>query len=232
MDDNEIPGGPVSNRPLKFCWVLDVSGSMAGEKIGQLNHAIREALPAMIAAANENAHARVEVQVLTFSNGARWQTPTAIPLEQFTWSNISEGGITDMGAAMELLAKALHVDAMPDRSLPPVLVLVTDGQPTDNFDAGLATLMAQPWATKAIRLGIAVGTDADEEPLRKFVDNPEMAILHANNSETLVQYIKWASTAALKAATAPNAAGKSSLSNGNVGPIAAPPAQVDTTTVW
>jgi uncharacterized protein YegL len=41
----DLPGGPISHRPLRFYWMLDVSGSMRGEKIGELNHAIREALP-------------------------------------------------------------------------------------------------------------------------------------------------------------------------------------------
>jgi len=42
-----LPGGPIASRPLHFIWILDCSGSMQGEKIGQLNFAIREAIPAM-----------------------------------------------------------------------------------------------------------------------------------------------------------------------------------------
>jgi uncharacterized protein YegL len=43
---------------------------------------------------------------------------------------------------------------MEQRALPPVLVLISDGQPTDDFEAGLATLMAEPWARKAVRLAV------------------------------------------------------------------------------
>ncbi len=50
---------------------------------------------------------------------------------------------------------------MEERALPPVLVLISDGQPTDDFDTGLSTLMRQPWAQKAVRLAIAMGHDAD-----------------------------------------------------------------------
>ena len=44
----DLPGGPISHRPLRFYWMLDVSGSMLGEKIGALNFAVREALPHMV----------------------------------------------------------------------------------------------------------------------------------------------------------------------------------------
>lgn len=43
-----IPGGPMASRPVHFFWILDCSLSMTMDgKIGELNSAIREALPAM-----------------------------------------------------------------------------------------------------------------------------------------------------------------------------------------
>ncbi len=38
---------------------------------------------------------------------------------------------------------------MTDRALPPVLVLISDGQPTDSLKKELAELMDQPWGKKA-----------------------------------------------------------------------------------
>ena len=35
------PGGELASRPLHFFWVVDCSGSMYGEKIGTVNHAIQ-----------------------------------------------------------------------------------------------------------------------------------------------------------------------------------------------
>ncbi len=65
---------------------------MAGAKIGALNHAIREALPAMKASADENPHAAVEVRVMTFGTGYQWHTKAPVPLEQFGWSDVSIRG--------------------------------------------------------------------------------------------------------------------------------------------
>jgi len=200
---SDLPGGAISNRPLRFYWLLDVSGSMAGQKIGELNHAIRESLPAMKTSADENPHAAVEVRAMTFSTSYRWVTPKPVPLANFTWTDVSVSGITDMGAALKGMAGELSVNNMPERGLPPVLVLVSDGQPTDDFETGLKALLAEPWGKRAVRIAIGIGRDADLETLRKFICHPEIEPLTANNPEELVNYIKYVSTTVLKSASAP-----------------------------
>jgi uncharacterized protein YegL len=198
-----LPGGPIASRPLHFIWILDCSGSMAGEKIDQLNFAIREALPAMQDTAIENPNAQVLVRVVTFSDGARWHVSTPTPIADFKWSDVTPGGVTDMGAALALVAEQLRIPPMTDRALPPVLVLISDGGATDDFSAGLKTLMAESWGKKAVRLAIAVGRDADHEVLTRFIGTGELKPLQANNAPALVGYIKWLSTAVLKAASSP-----------------------------
>ena len=89
-----------------------------------------------------------------------------------------------MGQALKLVADQLKIPPMTDRALPPVLVLITDGQPTDDFKSGLQALMNEPWGKKAVRIGIAIGSDADEKVLQDFIGNPEIRPLQANNSET------------------------------------------------
>jgi len=113
------------------------------------------------------------------------------------------GGNTDMGAALQMIADVLRMPPMELRALPPVLVLISDGQPTDDFDKGLNALLAQPWGKKSVRIAIAIGQDAEHKALQKFIGHAELAPLQANNPETLVKYIKWASTAVLKSASAP-----------------------------
>ena len=85
----------------------------------------------------------------------------------------------------------------------PSLWLISDGQPTDSFEKGLTELMDQPWGTKAVRIAIAIGADAEHDVLQKFIGHPEFKPLQANNAETLVRYIRWASTEVLKSASSP-----------------------------
>lgn len=47
------PGGELASRPLHFFWVVDCSGSMYGEKIGTVNHAIQSTIPEMVDAAKD-----------------------------------------------------------------------------------------------------------------------------------------------------------------------------------
>lgn len=83
---------------------------------------------------------------------------------------------------------------MPQRALPPLLLLCTDGAPTNNFSLGLQALMDEPWGRKSVRLGVAIGEDDDTETLHQFIGNPEIIPLQANNLEDLVRYMNWVST--------------------------------------
>src|SRR5438874_1410085 len=108
-----------------------------------------------------------------------------------------------MGKALTLVADQLKMPPMTERALPPVLVLISDGQPTDDFQSGLTALMRQPWGIKAVRIAIAIGEDADLSVLEAFVGNRELKPLQAHNAEVLVQYIRWVSTVVLQTVSSP-----------------------------
>lgn len=229
----KLPGGPVATRPLHFIFIADCSGSMSGAKIQSLNHAIREAIPHMREVAHGNPNAEVLVRAIKFSAGAHWHVSQPTNVDAFEWMDLSVSGMTDMGRALVLATEALKTPPMPERALPPVLVLISDGQPTDDFDGGLRALMAEPWGKKAVRLAIAIGEDADTAVLQRFIGHAELQPLRANNSEELVNYIRWASTAVLKAASAPASQTHSAPAGVNV-PLPPPPAAgpVDPNDVW
>jgi hypothetical protein len=59
------PGGELASRPLHFIWICDCSGSMQYDgKIQSLNNAIKEAIPHMQSAADENPNAQVFVRAM------------------------------------------------------------------------------------------------------------------------------------------------------------------------
>jgi uncharacterized protein YegL len=137
----------------------------------------------------------------------------------------SSAGNTDLGAALRMMAEALRIPPMTDRALPPVLVLVSDGQPTDEWEAGLQALMQQPWGKKSVRIAIAIGGDADLPVLKQFIGRGELEPLQANNPDALVRYIRWVSTAVLQSASAPHSQAHGASPTGNVPiPMAVPEA--------
>ena len=231
---NRRPGGELASRPLHFIWICDCSGSMqANGKIQSLNNAIKEAIPHMQRAADENPNAQVFVRAITFSDGARWHVADPQPVAAFQWDDVKAGGMTDLGKAIAMVAEQMCIPPMSDRALPPILVLVSDGQPTDDFSAALRDLLELPWGRRAVRIAIAIGDDADHDALRQFIANAEIPVLQANNAETLVNYIRWASTAVLKAASAPASQVRSSRGFANVPVPQPPPASVvSPTDVW
>ena len=211
------PGGELATRPLHFIWITDCSGSMKSDgKIQALNTAIREAIPHMQRVADENPNAEVLVRALKFSSGAQWHLAQPTRVADFTWSDLAANGTTDMGKALALVAEQLKMPPMSERALPPVLALVSDGQPTDNFQKGLASLMDEPWGKKAVRVAIAIGDDADLDVLRQFIGHPEIEPLRANNPEALVNSIKWVSTAVLQAASSPASQTSAAIAPGSM----------------
>jgi len=172
-------------------------------KIQSLNTAIKEAIPHMQDVADENPNAQVLVRAVKFSDGAQWHLSQPTDIADFKWEDLEAGGVTAMGMALGIVADQLKIPPMTDRALPPVLVLISDGQPTDDFAGGLQALMNEPWGRKAVRVAIAIGEDADQEVLKRFIGNPELKPLQANNPEALIKYIRWVSTAVLKSASAP-----------------------------
>ena len=189
------PGGEYASRPLHIIWLLDCSGSMSqGGKIEALNNAIREVIPAMRKAAEGNPEAQFYVRVLKFSSGAEWHVHEPTLLADFKWTDLVAQGETDMGQAFALLAAELGKLPQNARMLPPQLILVSDGKPTDDWRGGLQALFDMPWGKRAIRQAIAIGQDADQETLRKFIDNQERPVIRADNAEQLIRYFRYVST--------------------------------------
>ena len=122
---------------------------------------------------------------------------------------------------------------MTNRGLPPVLVLLSDGQPTDNFEDGLNKLLNVPWGKKAIRISIAIGEDANMMVLQQFIGSDERSPLHARNPETLSNYIRWVSTVIQSASARPRSKQKQDEYQDSNVEIPKPPEMISTATdVW
>ncbi|ROO84834.1 uncharacterized protein YegL [Actinocorallia herbida] len=200
----DMPGGEMAHRPVHFFWLIDASGSMAVDgKIQQLNFAVREALPEMRRVADDNASAQLLVRAVTFASGARWHVPRPTLVSDFQWPDVSAGGTTDLGDALRLVAAELNTPPMPQRAMKPVLALVSDGQPTDDWQSGLDAVDATPWGKRAVRVAISIGRDCDRGVLRRFLGNPELEPFEANSPKQLAAAIRWASTAVVKSASMP-----------------------------
>lgn len=223
------PGGEMAKRPLNFFWVVDCSGSMSVDnKMQQVNYAIQSTIPDMREAAKDNTNAQLFVQAMQFSTGATWITSKPEEIDSYEWRDMNAGGVTELGKAFDLLCGQLSIPPMSDRALPPVIVLLSDGQPTDSYKSQLENLLNMPWGKKSVRIAIAIGKDADRQVLEEFTGNSEM-VLDANNPQALVALIKWASTVAKQVSTPASrrAVSEDATNQGQPAPVQTGPVTVD-----
>ncbi|WP_130472628.1 vWA domain-containing protein [Candidatus Magnetaquicoccus inordinatus] len=205
-----VPAGEVAKRTLHFFWLADCSGSMSGTKMATLNQSIREVLPEIAEVVKDHPQVRVEMRAIRFASLAEWHVgPSPMPLAHFTWPDLRPEGATATSQALRMLAQQLEIHKMPDRGLPPVCLLISDGFCTDSaeeYELAIQELDRLPWGMKAVRLAIAIGDEShyDEQELLKFVSpalRKEVGILKAHNKSDLLNHIKWASTAAVRSSS-------------------------------
>ena len=122
--------------------LTDVSGSMASDgKIQALNQAIQQMVS--VFADEDDLRAEIHVAVITFGGAAASLHIPLTPAAQITWQDMPAAGGTPLGAALNL-ATALVEDRgqVPTRAYRPTIVLISDGQPNDEWEKALAAMLA------------------------------------------------------------------------------------------
>jgi uncharacterized protein YegL len=200
-NDTLMPGGGVARRPLHFIIMADCSGSMKGAKMQALNSALRGMLPHLLRWEREQLKAQLFIRILGFATDARWHVaePTGVEELNARWRDLEyvHWGWTNMGPAFESVAEVLAPGRLETRALRPAILLVTDGLPTDppgGFEHGLATLTRQPAGRLSLRLAVAIGRDANSEPLDRF-RSPEVPMLLAETADMIAKRLIVASIA-------------------------------------
>lgn len=194
-DDPLKTFSPVKKNMVLF-FLIDVSSSMKGERIDTMNRAMREVLPELIAVGGSNTDIRVAV--LEFGSGWEWITPEPVLLEEFqNWRELSADGVTDLGMALEELNTKMSRRQFlnsPSLSYAPVVFLITDGYPTDNYRRGLEVLKKNKWFQAGIKIALALGRGVDKHILEEFTGDPEF-VIEAKNTEMLYQLVRHISIA-------------------------------------
>lgn len=188
--------------------IIDVSGSMSGEKIGQVNSAM-ESVPDQLRKINDDSiEANLLVAPLEFSNGARWvslKNEEPMSPEAYRWVDVKANGVTDLGEAFKKLAQKLTVTEkggwMKGRGgAAPVLILLSDGGPTDDYRTQLESLKKRGWFRAAIKFAISIGDDADDRVLAEFTGNPE-AVIKIRDFKDLSSIVRTVIVSASKSAS-------------------------------
>jgi len=204
MSDDLLAKVEGVRRVMVLFFIIDTSGSMDGDKIGKVNQAIKDVVPEIQNISNENADAKIKIAVLEFSNGATWITDKGpVEAENFVWKKLEAVGVTDFGAACRTLNDKLSTKAFMAEatgSYAPALILLSDGEPTDDWKSGLDKLKGNNWFKAAIKVAIAIGEGADKNVLKEFTGSIE-TVLEVNNGAALVKMIRFVSVRASQVAS-------------------------------
>lgn len=192
MDTNRVK---IARRTMTLFFLVDTSGSMDGDKIGSVNDAIRETVPDLQDLSDSNPDAAIKIAALPFDTDVRWLYPQPIDSADFRWNDLQANGLTSFGAALiELNTKLSKTQFLQEAagSFAPVIILLSDGGPTDNYKKALDGIQQNNWFKYAIKVAIAIGNDADKNVLTEFTGNSE-AVIEVHNRSALKAIIKFVS---------------------------------------
>ena len=184
---------PSPRKVMTLFYLVDTSGSMSGSRIGTVNAAMEECIPLLKEVAQANDDAEIKVAILQFSSGCSWITPASGPvdLEDIIWNDLQAGGMTEFGGALFELDKKLSRNEYlksQTGAYAPVILLLSDGGPTDDWESGLNQIKQNNWFKHAIKIAIDIESGSDRSVLAQFTGNPE-AILDAKDTATLKKMI-------------------------------------------
>ncbi|WP_118975163.1 TerY-C metal binding domain-containing protein [Taibaiella koreensis] len=177
-------------RRLPIYFLIDVSESMVGEPVQQ----VEEGLSQIVQALKTDPYAieTVWVSIIVFAGQAK----TLVPLQEIinfypprfpigSGTSLSKG----MGHLMYELRRNLVKTTMEQKGdWKPIVFLFTDGVPTDDTAAVIAEWKTN-WQRTANMVAISFGDEADTQVLRQLTDN----VLHFKNTDPSAykQFFKW-----------------------------------------
>lgn len=167
----DLVDNPTPRVPVALC--LDVSGSMAGRPMEELNAGVAQFLEEM--RQDDMTLYSAETAVVTFGNGAtcvaNFDTADHIPAP-----TLEAYGFTNMGAGLTLALDLLEQRKKGYQSAgvdyyQPILVVMSDGVPNGDprqLDAAVAQIREQLDGRKLTVIAVGIGPDADMEMLRRL----------------------------------------------------------------
>ena len=124
-----------------------------------------------------------------------------------------------MGDAFMELSRKLSRNSFlssPSLSFAPVIFLLSDGSPNDDWKKGLKTLKENRWFQYGLKIALGIGSQVNMDVLREFTGNDDLAV-QAKNADQLRELIK------LMAITSSQIGSRSLALVDNAGPAAGRP---------
>ncbi|MBD5176640.1 MAG: VWA domain-containing protein [Bacteroides sp.] len=177
-------------RRLPVYLLLDCSGSMYGEPI----EAVKNGVQVLVSTLRQDPYAleTAYLSIITFDSNAQQVTPLT-ELSAFQQPNIQASGCTALGEALALLAQKADQEVTKTTleqkgDWKPLVFIMTDGEPTDDLNKGLAEFKKRKWG---MVVACAAGAGANTDTLKKITEC--VVSLDTADSATIKAFFKWVS---------------------------------------
>jgi uncharacterized protein YegL len=175
-------------KSIPVVLLLDTSLSMRGNSIVALNDAVK----LMIAKFKEveTLETFIKLSIITFGDkGVQLHTPLT-EVSNIKFEALKSGGNTPMGTALKM-AKAMIEDKsiLKGRDYRPAVILLSDGEPNDDWEGSLDDFVKNGRSSKCDRLAVAIG-DADRSVLEKFIFGSDNPLFYAEDASKIMEVFK------------------------------------------
>jgi uncharacterized protein YegL len=177
-------------RRLPVYLLLDTSGSMMGEPI----ESVKNGVQTMVSALRQDPYAleTAYLSIITFNSSANQLVPLT-ELTSFQTPQLDASGTTSFGAALSLIASVAQTEvkkttAEAKGDWKPIVFIMTDGMPTDDWQKGLADFQKQKWG---MVVACAAGQAVDTNILKQITE--VVVQLDTADSASFKAFFKWVS---------------------------------------
>lgn len=178
-------------RRLPVYLLLDCSGSMSGEPIESVRQGLRMLVSDL--RGDPQALETAYLSVITFASSAQQVCPLT-ELMMFQEPNLDASGSTSLGDALKLLEQCLDSEVRKSSATQkgdwkPLVFLMTDGQPTDNWEMAADSLKRKKVGNI---IACAAGSGADSQILKRITE--VVVEIHNLQPDSLRAFFKWVSS--------------------------------------
>ena len=176
-------------RPLPVILLLDRSGSMSGDRIASLNQAISAMIHDF--ADESGITAEIKVAIISFGGTGAEIECTLTSASEIDYKPLVASGMTPLGSALKQ-AKELIEDReiVTSRSYRPMVILVSDGFPNDNWEGPFEEFISEGRTKKCERWALAIGQGCDRDMLQKFIGEGSERLFNAADAGCIKQFFK------------------------------------------
>ena len=178
------------HRKLPVYLLLDTSGSMSGEPI----EAVKNGVQLLVSTLRQDPHAleTAYLSIIGFGSSASVLAPLS-EVSAFQPPALVASGTTSMGEALRLLAtrvdqEVTRTTAETKGDWKPLVFLMTDGHPTDDWRPGLEELRKRKLGTI---VACAAGQQCDESVLKEITEI--VVRLDTADSSSIAAFFRWVS---------------------------------------